>query len=142
MGAPSGLNSGMRAPSGLKSGTGALSSSVWHSHRAILSSPSAVVQGRSSSNSAFSLEAGIVAGSRTWTDVTSSSGSALSLRVAMARWSRRALTLRQRWAQACAPRSGEMVGWALGPEWNCPLHEGGKILSRTIFGRRRSARGV
>ncbi len=86
MGAPFGLDSGMRVPSGLNSGTGAFSglnsgtgarsSSVWHSRRAILSSPSAAVQGRSSSHSAFSLEAGIVAGSRTWTDVTSSSGSA------------------------------------------------------------------
>ncbi len=44
--------------------------------------------------------------------------SALSLRAAMARRSRRAPALRQRWARACAPRSGEMVGWALDPEWH------------------------
>ncbi|KAL1246496.1 hypothetical protein QQF64_034630 [Cirrhinus molitorella] len=36
----------------------------------------------------------------------------------MAGRSRGALALRQQWARAVAPRSGEMVGWALGPEWH------------------------
>ncbi len=43
--------------------------------------------------------------------------SVLSLSLAMAHWSRRALALRQRWAQALAPRSGVNVGWSLSPEW-------------------------
>ncbi len=106
---------GTGALHGLNSGTGALSPLLWHSPRTILSSPSAAMQ-------AFSLKAGVVAGSRTLT--TSSAAPArwrsvvLSLCVAMARRSRWALALHQRWAQACAPSSGEMVGWALGREWN------------------------
>ncbi len=44
--------------------------------------------------------------------------SALSLHAAMARRSWRAPALRQRWARASTPRSGETVGWALGPEWH------------------------
>ncbi len=79
-GALSGLNSGTGALSGLNSGTGALSSLVWHSPRAILSSPSAAVQGTElfstlTLSAAFSLLAGVVDGSHTLNDIISSSGS-------------------------------------------------------------------
>ncbi len=80
-GALRGLNSGTGALPGLNWGSGALSPLLWHSPRAILSSPSAAVQGAEllsvlTPSVAFSLKAGVVAGSRTLTDVISSSGSA------------------------------------------------------------------
>ncbi len=64
----------------LNSGTGALSLLLWQSQRAILSSPSAVMQGAEllsalTPSTAFSLEPSVVAGSHTLTDVISGSGS-------------------------------------------------------------------
>ncbi len=61
-------------------GTGALRPLLWHNPRAILSSSSAAVQGAELLSAltlsvAFSLKAGVVAGSRTLTDVICSSGS-------------------------------------------------------------------
>ncbi len=69
---------------GLNSGSGALSPLLWHNPHAILRSPSAAVQGVKllsalTPSAAFSLKVGVVAGSRTLTDVISSSGSAAIL---------------------------------------------------------------
>ncbi len=69
---------------GLNSGSGALPPLLWHSPRAILSSPSAAVRGAEllsalTPSAAFSLVAGVVAGSHTLTDIISGSGSAAIL---------------------------------------------------------------
>ncbi len=75
--------------------------------------------------------------------------SAQSLGLALARRSRREMALRHRWAWAGAPwaglwvrsGSGEIIHGADGEGRSItrqsPLHEGGEILSRTIFGRQR-----
>ncbi len=71
---------GTGALRGLNSGNGALSPMLWHNQRDILRSPSAVVQGAEllsalTPSAAFSLMAGVVAGSHTLTDIISSSSS-------------------------------------------------------------------
>ncbi len=83
-GALRGLNSGTGALPGLNWRSGALSPLLWHRPHAILSSPSAAVQGTDllsmlTPSVAFSLEAGVVAGSGTLTDAISSYGSAAIL---------------------------------------------------------------
>ncbi len=80
--------------------------------------------------------------------------SAQSLGLALARRSRREMALRHRWAWAGAPWAGLWVRSGSGEIIHCangegrsvtrqsPLYEGGEILSRTIFGRQRSASGI
>lgn len=95
-------------------------------------SPSAMVQwvelpSAFSLYMAFSTVASFVAGSR--------SVAFLSFvpSIAMACWLWRALALCQRWAQALAPCSEEMVGWALGLQWGwCrPRFPQSKAIHRT-----------
>ncbi len=145
----SGLNSGMGAHSGLNSGTGTLSSSVWHSCRAILSSPSAAVQGAELLSAltlsvAFSLVAGVVAGSRTWSDDPWGSGSvAILSSVALLSDGLSVVTCSgSPLAVSSGSHSAQRGDGGLGTGSGVALHKGGEVLSRTIFGRRRSARDV
>ncbi|XP_016107363.1 uncharacterized protein [Sinocyclocheilus grahami] len=134
------------------------------SQRYIISSPSATVHWAElhsalSLSTACSLAGGTVAGSRTQSDGL---GSAPPLSCSALRWLVDrggnglsvigGLGLMHRtsgrwWAGLCVRSgSGEIIHGADG-EWQSvslqsPLHESGKILSRTIFGRRRSAHGV
>ncbi len=90
-GAHSGLDGGTWALSGLNSGTGALSPSELHSPWSKTTSPSATVQESElfsvlSLSVSFSLDAVFVAGSRTWTDITSSSGSVVIRGSVMRQW--------------------------------------------------------
>ncbi len=99
------------------------SPSMSSSHRCRISSPSATVQGAElhsalTPSTAASLVVGIVAGSRTWSDVLGSTSEAILCSVArLCAGSRREMALRHRWARADAPYRREMVDWALGQEW-------------------------
>ncbi len=153
----------MGALSGFNSGTGALSSSVWHSHRAIHSSPSAAVQGAEllstlTPSAAFSLVAGVVAGSHTLTDVISSSGSAAILSsvapcgdgssVVVGSSSLSAVGSGMRsvlWGDGGLGTGSGVARSPFGTDGErgsvsrqCPLHKGSEVRSRTIFGRQGS----
>lgn len=108
--------------SGLNSGTGTLSPSVWHSPCAILSSPSATLQGAEllsalSLSVALSLVAGVVAGSHTWFVDGLSVAAVLALRQ---RWAQHVLRAVGRWwaghwVRDCTVHSTNVSKFARGP---------------------------
>ncbi len=137
--------------------------SLSSSPRGLISSPSAAVQGAELHSTACFLVMGTVAGSRTWSDGLGSTSGAIFRSVArlcagslIAEGNGSTSSVGSGWCSA--PRGDGGLGSGSGVDLarsssgetvrgrsisrQRPLHKGGEILSRTIFGRQRSACGV